>query len=238
LNESLTQKVALVTGGGRGIGAAIAARLAGMGATTIVTGRTRAHLEETAGRIRSAGGQCEAVPGDVADWNSVSSLGARIQQNFGRLDILVNNAGAAGFGGPLHTMPTEKWDTILNTNLRGVFYTLRVFAPMMIAAGGGHVINISSIAGKNALPNAAAYAASKWGLNGLSYSMAEELRQYNIRVSVVSPGSTHTDFSPHTGKSPDKMLQPDDVAHVVAMLVTQSPQSFASEVILRPTHKP
>jgi len=238
LNESLTQKVALVTGGGRGIGAAIAARLAGMAATTIVTGRTRAHLEETAGRIRSAGGQCEALPGDVADWNSVSALGARIQQTFGRLDILVNNAGPAGFGGPLHTMPTENWDTIFNTNLRGVFYTLRVFAPMMIAAGGGHVINISSIAGKNALPNAAAYAASKWGLNGLSYSMAEELRQYNIRVSVVCPGSTHTDFSPHTGKSPDKMLQPDDVAHVVAMLVTQSPQSFASEVILRPTHKP
>jgi 3-oxoacyl-[acyl-carrier protein] reductase len=122
--------------------------------------------------------------------------------------------------------------------LRGVFYTLRAFAAMMIAAGGGHIVNISSIAGKNPLPNGAAYAASKWGLNGLSYSVAEELRGHNIRVSVVCPGSTHTDFSPHTGKSPEKMLQPDDVAHVVAMLVTQSPQSFASEVILRPTQKP
>lgn len=238
-NQALLQKIALVTGGGSGIGAAIATRLASMGATTIVTGRTRSQLEETASRIRSSGGECEALPGDVADWDSVASLAARIQQTFARLHILVNNAGTGGFDGPLHTMPTEKWDTIMNTNLRGVFYTLRAFVPLMIAAGGGgHIINISSIAGKNALPNAAAYAASKWGLNGLSYSVAEELRGHNIRVSVVCPGSTHTDFSPHTGKSPDKMLQPDDVAHVVGMLVTQSPQSFASEVILRPTQKP
>src|SRR5947208_2734020 len=96
----------------------------------------------------------------------------------------------------------------------------------------------SVCAGKNPLPNGAAYAASKWGLNGLSYSIAEELRGHNIRVSVVCPGSTHTELSPHEGKNPQKMLQPDDVAHVVAMLVTQAPQSFASEVILRPTQKP
>jgi len=237
-NQPLLQKVALITGGGSGIGAAIAAKLASLGATTIVTGRTRSRLEGAAARIRSSGGQCEAIPCDVADWNSVAALAARVQQTFDRLDILVNNAGAGGRGGPLHMMPTENWDTIMNTNLRGVFYTLRAFAAMMIAAGGGHIVNISSIAGKNALPNGAAYAASKWGLNGLSYSVAEELRGHNIRVSVVCPGSTHTDFSPHTGKSPEKMLQPDDVAHVVAMLVTQSPQSFASEVILRPTQKP
>jgi 3-oxoacyl-[acyl-carrier protein] reductase len=88
------------------------------------------------------------------------------------------------------------------------------------------------------LPNGAAYAASKWGLNGLSYSVAEELRGFNVRVSVISPGSTHTKLSPHEGKDPSRMLQPDDIAHVVSMLVTQSPQSFASEVILRPTQKP
>ena len=126
----------------------------------------------------------------------------------------------------------------MNTNLRGIFYTVRAFTPLMISGGGGHVINISSIAGKNPLPNGAAYAASKWGLNGLSYSIAEELRGHNIRVSIVCPGSTHTELSPHEGKNPQKMLQPDDVAHVVAMLVTQAPQSFASEVILRPTQKP
>jgi NAD(P)-dependent dehydrogenase (short-subunit alcohol dehydrogenase family) len=135
-------------------------------------------------------------------------------------------------------MPAESWDAVLNTNLRGVFYAIRAFAPLMIRGGGGDIVNISSLAGKNPLPNGAAYAASKWGLNGLSYSVAEELRQHKIRVSVVCPGSTNTDFSPHAGKDTSKMLQPDDVAHVVAMLVTQAPQSFASEVLLRPTQKP
>jgi len=126
----------------------------------------------------------------------------------------------------------------MNTNLRGVYYCMRSFAPMMIRARCGHIVNISSLAGKNALPNGAAYAASKWGLNGLSYSAAEELRGHNIRVSVVCPGSVNTDLSPHQGKDPKKMLQPEDVAQVVAMLVTQEPQSFVSEVLLRPTQKP
>ena len=126
----------------------------------------------------------------------------------------------------------------MNTNLRGVYYAIRAFAPMMIQAKSGDIVNVSSIASKNPLPNGAVYAASKWGLNGLSYSAAEELRKFNIRVTVVCPGSTATELSPHEGKDPNKMLQPSDVAHVVAMIVTQSPQSFASEVVIRPTQKP
>src|SRR6266478_2615182 len=113
------------------------------------------------------------------------------------------------------------------TQTCGVYHTIRAFAPVMVRARNGHIINISSIAGKNALPGGAAYAASKWGLNGLTYSVAEELRPHNIRVSVICPGSTHTDLSPHAGKDPSRMLQPEDVAHVVSMLVTQAPQSFA-----------
>jgi len=135
-------------------------------------------------------------------------------------------------------MPPDSWDAVLNTNLRGVYYCIRSFAPMMVRAKNGHIINISSLAGKNPLPNGAAYAASKWGLNGLSYSVAEELRGHNIRVSVVCPGSVDTELSPHAGKDSRKMLKPDDVAHVVGMLVTQAPQSFVSEVLLRPTMKP
>jgi NAD(P)-dependent dehydrogenase (short-subunit alcohol dehydrogenase family) len=135
-------------------------------------------------------------------------------------------------------MPPDAWDKIMNTNLRGAFYCIRAFAALIIRGGGGHIINISSLAVKNALPNGATYSASKWGLNGLTYSVAEELRGRNIRVSVVCPGSVHTEFSPHAGKSPEKMLQPGDVAHAVAMLVTQAPQSFTSEVLLRPTQKP
>ena len=238
MDKMLNGRITLVTGGGRGIGAAIALKLASLGATTIVCGRTLARLQHTAGQIRSAGGQGEAMACDVADWNSVAALAERIQKTFGRLDILVNNAAIAAFGGPLHTMPPEKWDTVMNTNLRGVFYMIRAFASMMISAGGGDIVNISSLAGKNALPNGAAYSASKWGLNGLSYSVAEELRGHNIRVSIVCPGTTHTEFSPHEGKSPDKMLAPEDIAHAVAMLVTSRPQAFVSEVLLRPTKKP
>jgi NAD(P)-dependent dehydrogenase (short-subunit alcohol dehydrogenase family) len=238
MDKMLNGRITLVTGGGRGIGAAIALKLASLGATTIVCGRTLARLQHTVGQIRSAGGQSEAMACDVADWKSVTALAEHIQKTFGRLDILVNNAAIAAFGGPLHTMPPEKWDPVLNTNLRGVFYMIRAFASMMISAGGGDIVNISSLAGKNALPNGAAYSASKWGLNGLSYSVAEELRGHNIRVSIVCPGSTHTEFSPHEGKSPDKMLAPEDIAHAVAMLVTSRPQAFVSEVLLRPTRKP
>jgi NAD(P)-dependent dehydrogenase (short-subunit alcohol dehydrogenase family) len=236
-SKSLTGQVALVTGGGRGIGAAIAGRLASLGAAVIVCGRSLPPLEATASAIRSQGSQAEAIPCDVQDLASVERAAARVQQTFQRLDVLVNNAGIGGFGGPLHKMPPENWDSVLNTNLRGVFYCIRAFTPLMLERGG-HIINISSIAGKNALPGGAAYSASKWGLNGLSYSVAEELRAQNIRVSVVCPGSVDTELSPHTGKDPKKMLQPADVAHVVAMLATQAPQSFASEVVLRPTQKP
>jgi 3-oxoacyl-[acyl-carrier protein] reductase len=235
---SLNGQVAVVTGGGRGIGLGIAQRLAAMGAVTVITGRSQATLDRAAQSIRGIGGRCEAIPADVQELRSVEALAARIQQTFGRCDILVNNAGIGGFGGPLHELPPEKWDSVLNTNLRGVFYCVRAFVPMMIRARYGHIVNISSIASKNPLPHGAVYAASKWGLNGLSYSIAEELRGDNIRVSVVCPGSTLSELSPHAGRDPDKMLRPSDVAHVVAMLVTQAPQSFASEVVLRPTQKP
>jgi 3-oxoacyl-[acyl-carrier protein] reductase len=237
-SSTLQGKVAVVTGGGRGIGRAISVRLAKMGATTVICGRSQSTLEEAAGEIRAAAGECETIVCDVAQLASVEALASRVQTTFGRADILVNNAGVGDFSRPLHQLAPEDWERILNTNLRGVFHTIRCFVPMMIAAGSGDIVNISSIAGKNALPNGAAYAASKWALNGLSYSVAEELRHYNIRVSVVCPGSTQSELSPHAGKDSMKMLQPSDIAHVVAMLVTQAPQSFASEVVLRPTQKP
>ncbi len=235
---SLAGQVTIVTGAGRGIGAAIARRLAAMKALTLLCGRTRVPLEATAAAISRAGGRAEVAECDVTDLGSIEAVAARVEEKFGRCDILINNAGVGGFGGPLHQMPPESWERVLNTNLRGVYYCIRAFAPMMIRARTGHIVNISSLAGKNALPNGAAYAASKWGLNGLTYSVAEELRGYNIRVSVVCPGSVDTELSPHAGKDPGKMLRPEDVAHVVAMLVTQAPQSFASEVLLRPTSKP
>jgi 3-oxoacyl-[acyl-carrier protein] reductase len=236
--ESLEGQVAVVTGAGRGIGGAIAVRLASMGAAVVLCGRTLETLQAAAASITEQGGNAEAIRCDVSNLESVQSLAAKIEQAFGRTNILVNNAGVGGFASPLHELTPEAWEKILNTNLRGVFYCIRSFASMMIRGGGGHIVNISSLASKNPLPNGAAYAASKWGLNGLSYSVAEELRGHNIRVSVVCPGSVDTELSPHSGKDPLKMLKPGDVAHVVAMLVTQAPQSFASEVLLRPTQKP
>jgi 3-oxoacyl-[acyl-carrier protein] reductase len=231
-------QVAVVTGAGRGIGAAIARSLANLGATAVLCGRTRAALDASAQEITGTGGKAEVIPCDVTSLESVEAAAKQIESSFGRVDILVNNAGIGGFGGALDQLAPDAWDQILNTNLRGVYYAIRALAPMMIRARSGHIINISSLAGKNALPNGAAYAASKWGLNGLSYSVAEELRVHNIRVSVICPGSTNTELSPHAGKDPNKMLQPEDVAHAVEMLVTQAPQSFVSEILLRPTQKP
>jgi 3-oxoacyl-[acyl-carrier protein] reductase len=236
--QPLAGKVAVITGAGRGIGLAIARSLSRLGATTALCGRAGTPLDSAAKAIVEAGGKAEVIPCDVTSLESVEAAAKRIEASFGRVDVLINNAGIAGFVGPLHQLPPDAWDQILNTNLRGVYYAIRALAPMMIRARCGHIINISSLAGKNALPNGAAYAASKWALNGLSYSVAEELRSHNIRVSLICPGSTNTEFSPHAGKNPAKMLQPEDVAHAVEMLVTQGPQSFVSEIDLRPTQKP
>lgn len=236
--QPLLGQVAVVTGAGRGIGAAIARKLASLGAATILCGRTKATLDSMAEAILAAGGKAEVIPCDVTELHQLEYAAARVDSTFHRLDILVNNAGVGAFSGPLHNLLPEDWDRVLNTNLRGVYFAVRAFVPLMIRNYSGHVINISSLAGKNALPNGAAYAASKWGLNGLTYSIAEELRPHNIRASVICPGSTETELSPHAGKDPAKMLQPDDIAHAVAMLVTQSPQSFISEILLRPTQKP
>jgi 3-oxoacyl-[acyl-carrier protein] reductase len=235
---SLQGKVAVVTGGSRGIGAAIARKLALMAAKVIIAGRTERELNSTASAIQGEGGSCEGIVCDVSDLGSVEQFARAVLAKSSRVDILVNNAGVGNFGGPLHSLKPEQWDQVINTNLRGVYYMIQAFAPKMIEQKSGDIINISSIASKNPLPNGAAYAASKWGLNGLSYSVAEELRGFNIRVSVVSPGSVDTDLSPHAGKSKDRMLKPDDVAHVVEMIVTQTSQSFASEIVLRPTLKP
>ena len=236
--KPLSNQVALVTGAGRGIGKSISSHLASLGATVVLFARSRAELDVLAREISSSGGNAVPITCDVSDLRSVENAAAEVEKAHHRLDILVNNAGVGSFSGPLHEMTPEDWEKVLNTNLRGVFYTIRAFAPMMIRQGGGHIVNISSLAGKNPLPNGAAYAASKWGLNGLSYAVAEELRGKDIRVSVVCPGSVDTSEGWHHGKNSNKMLKPDDIAHVVGMLVTQAPQSFVSEVLIRPTQKP
>jgi 3-oxoacyl-[acyl-carrier protein] reductase len=160
----------------------------------------------------------------------------QICSRFGQVEILVNNAGLGMFG-PFHERTESDWDAVLATNLKAVFLTSRAVAPAMIRLGRGHIINISSLASKSAFPGGAIYCASKWGLMGLTACMAEDLRAHGVRVGVICPGSVATEFSSHAGRNPATLLQPEDVAHAVAMLVTQSPQSFISEVDVRPLRK-
>ena len=240
----LKSQVAVVTGAARGAGEAIAHRLASMGAHVLLVARSEGQLNRVCDRIVQAGGAASIFPCDLMDAAAVEELGRAIAQKHERCDILVNNAAVGMEGKFLHDTTPGEWDLIFDTNLRGPYLMIRALAPMMIAARSGHIINISSLAGRNPLPKGAAYSASKWGLNGLTYSVAEELRQFNVRVSVIAPGSINTDFSDHSGrgaasgKDPQKKLQPDDIAGVVATLVTQSPQCFVSEVLMRPTQKP
>jgi NAD(P)-dependent dehydrogenase (short-subunit alcohol dehydrogenase family) len=235
----LSGQVAVVTGAARGIGEAIVLRLARMGATVVLTARDQARLTQVKADIEQHGGKAFVLPCDLTDEKAVAALGERVGKEHGRCDILVNNAGVGVLRKPLIDLPVEEWDQMMHTNLRAPYLMIRALAPLMIAATSGHIINISSLAGKNILPEGAAYSASKWGLNGLTYSVAEELRQYNVRVSVVAPGSVNTHFG-GAGSTKDRtrMVQPEDVAQVVAMLVTQAPTSFVSEVLLRPTMKP
>jgi 3-oxoacyl-[acyl-carrier protein] reductase len=235
--KPLTGQVALVTGASRGIGLAIARRLGRMGARVAICGRDRAALDRAARGLAGEGVETLAVAADVASSREVAAMVAEVNEKLGEIEVLVNNAGVGAFA-PVQELTEDDWRRVLGTNLTGVFLVTRAVAPQMIRLRSGHVINISSLAGKNAFAGAAAYCASKWGLQGLSYCMAEDLRGYGVRVSVICPGTVHTEFSPHAGKDPKKMLQPDDVAHAVAMLVTQAPQSFISEILLRPTQKP
>jgi 3-oxoacyl-[acyl-carrier protein] reductase len=235
--KPLESKVALVTGASRGIGLAIARTLSRLGAALSVCARDAKKLESAATELRNGGSEILALAADVSQAPDIDSLVRKTQQALGPIDILVNNAGV-GYFGPTHEAAEMNWDTVLDTNLKSVFLLSKAVAPGMIERHGGEIINIASLAGKNAFPGGGIYCASKWGLLGLTQCMAEDLRQYGIRVSAICPGTVATDFGAHAGKDPRKMLQPEDVAHAVEMLVTQAPQSFISEVLLRPTQKP
>jgi 3-oxoacyl-[acyl-carrier protein] reductase len=235
--KPLAGRVALVTGASRGIGLAIVRRLGQMGARVSICGRDAAKLEESAAALRADGIEVLSAVTDVTCNDEIVSLVQRTQNEFGPIDILVNNAGIGLFR-PFHEFSEADWDRVLDTNLKSVFLVSRAVVPEMIRRQTGHIINISSLAGKNTFANGAIYCASKWGLMGLSGSMAEDLRAYGIRVSTICPGSVATEFGGHAKKNPEKALQPDDVAHTVAALVTQSAGSFISEVHIRPTRKP
>lgn len=235
--KPLAGKVALITGASRGIGLAIARKLGSLGAKLSVCARNADKLANAASELKNAGVTTVSAVADVSRPSDIEALVRKTKQELGAIDILVNNAGI-GYFGPFHQAPEAIWDSVLDTNLKSVFLVSKAVAPEMIERRSGHIINIASLAGKNTFAGGAIYCASKWGLLGMTQCMAEDLRAYDIRVSAICPGTVATDFSPHAGKDPSKMLQPDDVAHTVEMIVTQAPQSFISEVLLRPTQKP
>jgi len=233
----LAGSVALVTGGSRGIGRAIAQRLAELGASVAICGRDGAALKESAASLAKAGARSLLKVTDVTSAVQVAELVSKTESELGPISILVNNAGMGLFG-PAHEKSEGEWDRVLDTNLRSVFLVSRAVVPSMIQRGTGDIINIGSLAGKNTFAGGGIYCASKWGLMGLSGCMMEDLRGHGIRVSVICPGSVATEFSGRRPKDPSKALSAEDVAHAVETIVTQGAGSFISEVQLRPVRKP
>ena len=234
--QSLRGKVALVTGGSRGIGLAIARALVADGVQVAITGRSAAHLSAARPKIEAAGpGAVETFQADVRTYDEVKSAIEGTVARFGGLDFLINNAGV-GFFTDVASMTAAQWSEIIDTNLTGVFNACQVALPHLKKRGGGFIINISSLAGKNAFKGASAYCASKAGLNAFSEVLMQEVRYDNIRVSYVMPGSVATGFSGgDETKGADWKSAPEDVAEVVVNLLQHNPRSLPSRVEIRPS---
>jgi 3-oxoacyl-[acyl-carrier protein] reductase len=233
---SLSGKVAVVTGGSRGIGLATARMLVQQGAAVAITGTDQGRLA-AAEELLKDGGRVLAVRADVRRYAEVESLFAQVTETFGGIDVLVNNAGTGVFRSVAETT-VEDWQRTIDTNLSGVFYCCHVALPLMKQRGGGWIINISSLASRNAFVNGAAYCASKSALNAFSEALMQEVRYDGIRVSYVLPGSVNTGFGGLANTKSDWALQPEDVARVVADLIAHPSRSLPSRVEIRPAQPP
>ncbi len=234
--QSLRGKVALVTGGSRGIGLAIARALVADGAHVSITGRSAAHLSAARPTIEAAGpGSVETLQADVRRYDEVKGAIDATVARFGGLDFLINNAGVGIFT-DVATMTPAQWSEVIDTNLTGVFNACQAALPHLRQRGGGFIINISSLAGKNPFKGAAAYCASKAALNAFSEVLMQEVRYDNIRVSYVMPGSVATGFSNgDETKGADWKSAPEDIAEVVVDLLKSNARSLPSRVEIRPS---
>ncbi len=237
-HRPLEGKVAIVTGATRGIGLAIATALIDEGVHVVGTARTEEHISharEQLGARSAKRGKFQLRLADVRDYASVEQAVNAAVEQFGGLDILVNNAGVGNFG-EVAAQPLAQWQETIETNLSGVFHCCRAAIPQLRRRGGGWIINISSLASKNPFAGAAAYSASKAGLNAFSEALMQEVRYDNIRVSYVLPGSVGTEFGgSQAGAGADWKLAPEDVARVVVDLLRHDPRSLPSRVEIRPS---
>ena len=233
-----TRRAALVTGGTRGIGRAIAARLAREGYTVVLSGRTRESVNEALDGFRDEGLMVHGFPADVRREEDQARLVGFAEERCGRLDVLVNNAGIGAFGRVDDLSPAD-FREVIETNLFGPYYAIRHAVPLMKKNGGGFVVNVASLASVNAFAGGAAYNASKFGLLGLSDAAMLDLRHDGIRVAVVMPGSVATDWNhSHGNRDASWMLQPEDVAEAVADLVRFPDRAIPSRLELRPARPP
>ena len=235
-NFSLRGKAALITGGTRGIGRAIAETLLREGVSVAICGRSREGVDEAVGELEPLGAVIGAIC-DVGRFEQVEALFTAVEKSFGRLDFLVNNAGVRGFGAVDEVSP-EQWREVIETNLNGPFYCSRLAIPMMRKAGGGFIVNIGSLAGKHAFARAAAYNASKFGLVGFTEALMLDVRHDNIRVTTIMPGSVQTNFAGRGTEGGEWKIDPADIAETVVHLLRMPARSLASRVEMRPSRPP
>jgi NAD(P)-dependent dehydrogenase (short-subunit alcohol dehydrogenase family) len=236
----LTDKVALVTGGTRGIGFSIAEALVAEGACVFLCGRDPAALKSALQDLGGAGdGKVDGITADVRHYKDCRKLVLAAAERFGGLDILVNNAGIGVFR-PVYELTPQEWDATIETNLSGVFYCCREAIPFMRQRGGGYIFNISSLAGVNPFAGGSAYNASKFGLNGFSEALMQDVRYDGIRVSYIMPGSVATDFGggPGSRKAEAWKLTAEDIAKAVIDLYKFPRSALASRIEMRPSQPP
>ena len=237
MSNFLDGKRALVTGGSRGIGFAVAEALLGAGASVVICGRSEAHLNDALQRLRQSvpGGRVAAETADVSQYEDVCRLFEFADEELGGLDILVNNAGVGVFRA-VDELTVEEWDQVIATNLSGAFYCSREAIHRFARSRGGSIINISSLAGKNPFAGGAAYNASKFGLNGLSEATMLDHRYDNVRVSYILPGSVDTEFGGSDAvRGSGWKIAPQDIAEIVLGILRMPERTLVSRVEVRPS---
>lgn len=233
----LSGKVALITGGGRGIGRAIAIELAKEGVNIIVCARTKFDVEKVADQIKGSGGKAVAIKADVSSEIDVRNLISKSMKKFGRIDILINNAGVGSFA-PVSDLSVKDFDTMWKTNMRGVFLCTKMVLQSMIERKSGDIVNIASLAGRNAFEGGAGYCATKWALIGFSRCLMLEVRKHNIRVITICPGSVATSFSKGINRKKNNSRIPtaEDIAQIVVDALKMPQNVMMSEIDVRPTN--